>query len=68
MLPARGERIERKASRKIHDGYHRPAIGFQYLAPPVEKVPADQAGGRDERNASNQDVSSTPGHSKPARR
>jgi hypothetical protein len=56
MLPARGEWIERKASRKIHDGYHRPAIGFQYLAPPVEKVPADQAGGNDERDPYNQEI------------
>jgi hypothetical protein len=37
MPPAGGERIERKASRKIHDGYHRPAIGFNTSPRPSKK-------------------------------
>jgi len=45
MSPTGGERIERKASPKIHHGRHRPAVGLQYLAS------ADQAGGNDERDA-----------------
>ena len=64
MSPARGEQIEREALPKVHHRHDRPAIGFQYLAAPTEKVPADQADDRDERDASNHDVSSTPGHPK----
>ena len=67
MSPARGERIEWEAPPKIHHGHDRPAIGLQHLAWPVEKMPADQADGSDERDTSNQEVSSTPRHSKPAR-
>src|SRR5271165_19476 len=62
MPPARGERIEREGLPKVHHGQHRPAIGFQYLAPPAEKVPADQTGSNDERDESNQEVSRSEGH------
>ena len=63
MSPARGERIERKALPKIHHGYDRPAIGLQYLSPAAPKIPTDQADGSGERDASNQEVSNSPGHS-----
>ena len=62
MLPARGERIQREGLSKVHHGHDRPAIGFQHLAAPAEKVPADQADGSGERDASNQEVSSAPRH------
>src|SRR5271166_1447099 len=63
MSPARRERIERKASPKIHHGNHRPAIGLQYLAPAAPKMPADQADDSDDRDASNHEVSNSPSHS-----
>jgi len=51
---------------KIHHGHDRPAIGSQYLAPPIEELPADYAGDSAERDRANQEVSSTPRHSRPA--
>jgi hypothetical protein len=68
MSPTRGEGIEREGLPKVHHGHDRLAIGFQYVAAHIEKVPADQAGGGDERDASSQDVSGSPGRSTPARR
>jgi hypothetical protein len=62
MSPAGGERIERKASPKIHHGHDRPTVGFQYIAPPAPKMPANQADGSDDRDASNQEVSNSPSH------
>jgi hypothetical protein len=62
MLPAGGERIEREALPEIHYRHDRPAIGFQHFALLAEKVPADQAGGSDERDACNQEVSCSEGH------
>ena len=62
MSPARGERIEREASSEIHHGHDRPAIGLQYLAALIEKEPTDQAGGSDESDASNQEVSGSRAH------
>jgi len=67
MSSAGRERIERKASPKIHHGHDRPAIGFQHLAAPVPKMPAAQADGSDERDACKQEVSSPPSHSEPIR-
>ena len=58
MSPAGGERIEREAPPKIHHGHDRPAIGLQHLASPVPKMPADQADGSGQRDASDQEVSS----------
>jgi hypothetical protein len=49
MPPARRERIEREGLPKVHHGHDRLAIGFQYVAAHIEKVPADQADGSDER-------------------
>jgi hypothetical protein len=49
MSPTRGERIEREGLPKVHHGHDRLAIGFQYVAAHIEKVPADQADGSDER-------------------
>ena len=60
MPPARGERIEREGLPKVHHGHDRPAIGFQNLAPPAEKVPANQADDRYERAPSDQEISSMP--------
>jgi hypothetical protein len=68
VSPTRGKRIEREGLPKVHHGHDRPAIGFQHIVPPAEKVPADQAGGGDERDASSQDVSGSPSRSTPARR
>src|SRR5271169_3583608 len=66
MSPAGGERIERKASPKIHHGHDRLAVGFQYLASPAQKLPADQTdGGNDEQDASDREVAKSPGHSTP---
>jgi hypothetical protein len=62
MSPTRGERIEREGLPKVHYGHDRPAIGFQHHGPPAEKVPADHADGSGERDASNQEISSTPRH------
>ena len=56
MPPARGERIEREGLPKVHHGHDRLAIGLQYVAAHIEKVPADQAGGGDERDASSQEI------------
>jgi short chain dehydrogenase len=61
MSPARRERIEREAPPKIHHRHDRPAIRSQYLAPPIEKVPADYAGDSDERDSPNQEVSACQG-------
>src|SRR6516162_2749921 len=61
MSPAKGERIEREALSKIHHGHDRPAIGSQYLAPPIEELPADYAGDSAERDRANQEVSSSQG-------
>ena len=60
MFPARGQRIERNASPKVHHSHDRPAIGFQHVASPVPKMPNDKAGGGDKRNPSKQGVSSSP--------
>ena len=49
---------------EVHHGHDRPAIGLQHLAPPAKEVPSDQAAGGDERYASEQEVSSSPRHSK----
>ena len=65
MSPARGQRIERKGSTKIHHGYDRPAIGLHYLAPAVPKMPTDQADGGGERDDPDQDVATSPNHSTP---
>src|SRR5271166_1546109 len=67
MSPAGGERIERKASRKIHHGHDRPAVGLQYLASPAPEMPADQADGSNQRDAADQEVSSSPRHFTPVR-
>src|SRR3954451_1541532 len=67
MSPTRGERIEREGLPEVHHGHDRRTIGFHYLAPPAEKVPADHAGDSDDRDASKHDVSSTPMHPKAAR-
>jgi hypothetical protein len=56
------ERIKREGLPKVHHGNDRPAIGFQHLAPLAEKVPADQTGGSNERDESNQEVSRSGGH------
>ena len=66
-VASRRERIERKASLKIHHGHDRSAIGLQYLARPAPKMPADQADGTDECSSSNQEVSSSPSRSEPVR-
>jgi hypothetical protein len=65
MSPAEGQRIERKASTKIHHGYDRPAIRLQYLAPAVPKMPTDQADGGGERDAPDHEVANSPNHSTP---
>jgi hypothetical protein len=56
MLPARGERIEREALPKVHDSHDRTTIGFQYVAAHTENLPADQAGGSDERDPSDYEI------------
>ena len=60
MFPARGKRIEREGLSKIHHGHDRPAIGLQHIATPIEKAPANQAGGSDESDTSNYEVPDLP--------
>ena len=62
MSPARGERIEREASAKIHHGHDGPAIRLQYLAAPAKDLPPNHADGSDDRDASKQEVSRSEGH------
>jgi hypothetical protein len=68
MSPAGGERIERKASPKIHYGHDRAAIGLQDIALPRPKVPSGQADGRDKGDASNKEISRSVGHRRLNRR
>ena len=68
MFPARGERIERKASPEIHHGHDRPTIGFQYLASRAKNAPADYTRGDEEHDGSEQGVSSSPSCPAPVRR
>src|SRR6516225_12427257 len=53
----RAESLARNPSRS-----RWPAIGLQHLAAPAQKLPADRADGSDERDTSDQEVSSSPSH------
>src|SRR6266436_5755813 len=66
--PAGGQRIERKASTKIHHGYDRPVLGLQYLAPAAPKMPAGQADGGGERDAPDHEEPRSPSFIKPLKR